>query len=118
MKNVVIVGVFSPLASSGTQEEYVKKIIEEELEHNVNVVCSKDGNYFWHSIITTSYVSFSRPYRLTGTRERGDSQCFHSHICSNHRSIIPTSTEIAWTKVSPVSDSGTPCIIITSNHNT
>ena len=40
---MVIVGVFSPLASAGTQEEHVKSIIESTLGDSVNVVCSKDG---------------------------------------------------------------------------
>ena len=42
----MIVGVFSPLASAGSQEEHVKRIIEDTLnEDNVNVVCSKDGEF-------------------------------------------------------------------------
>ena len=46
IRDVVIVGVFSPLASAGAQEEYVKKVIEDTLgARNVNVVCSKDGGH-------------------------------------------------------------------------
>lgn len=48
IRNIVIVGVFSPLASKGTQEEYVKQVIENTLsELNVNIVCSKDGMISW-----------------------------------------------------------------------
>lgn len=37
-------GVFSPLASEGTQEEYVKGVIEKTLgKSGFSVVCSKDS---------------------------------------------------------------------------
>ena len=45
IRNIVIVGVFSPLATSGTQEEQVRSLILDTLgSYKVNVVCSKDGN--------------------------------------------------------------------------
>lgn len=44
----MLVGVFSPLAAEGTQEEYVKQVLESTLgELNVNIVCSKDGMISW-----------------------------------------------------------------------
>jgi N-methylhydantoinase A/oxoprolinase/acetone carboxylase beta subunit len=47
IRDVVIVGVFSPLATSGSQEEYAKKFILGSLGLKfVNVVCSKDGTSY------------------------------------------------------------------------
>lgn len=43
LTNIVLVGVFSPLAAEGTQEDLAKEIILKELGPNVNVVCSSKG---------------------------------------------------------------------------
>ncbi|KAH8112959.1 DUF917-domain-containing protein [Phellopilus nigrolimitatus] len=67
IKNIVLVGVFSPLASAGTQEEHAKKIIEETLDDkSVSVVCSKDVGHIGllerenASILNASILSFAR----------------------------------------------------------
>ena len=46
IKSIVLVGVFSPLAPPGTQEEYAKKVILDTLSSDtkIDIVCSKDGN--------------------------------------------------------------------------
>jgi N-methylhydantoinase A/oxoprolinase/acetone carboxylase beta subunit len=43
LTNIVLVGVFSPLAAEGTQEDLAKEIILNVLGPNVNVVCSSKG---------------------------------------------------------------------------
>jgi len=46
IKHIVIVGVFSPLAATGEQEEYVKKVITGFFKPGyIEVVCSKDGAF-------------------------------------------------------------------------
>ncbi|KAL5520937.1 hypothetical protein ACEPAF_2940 [Sanghuangporus sanghuang] len=66
IKSVVIVGVFSPLASAGTQEEYVKRIIQDNLGDGVSVVCSKDVGHIGllerenASILNASILSFAK----------------------------------------------------------
>ncbi|KAL5514548.1 hypothetical protein ACEPAG_1864 [Sanghuangporus baumii] len=66
INSVVIVGVFSPLASTGTQEEYVKRIIQENLGDGVSVVCSKDVGHIGllerenASILNASILSFAK----------------------------------------------------------
>ncbi|KAI0694195.1 hydantoinase/oxoprolinase [Cytidiella melzeri] len=42
LRNVVIVGIFSPLDNDGKQESRAKTIVERELGPKVNVVCSRD----------------------------------------------------------------------------
>jgi len=45
ISHVVLVGVFSPLAGAGEQEEYVRDLVKKYFEGNdMEVVCSKDGN--------------------------------------------------------------------------
>ncbi|THH04846.1 hypothetical protein EW145_g5222 [Phellinidium pouzarii] len=67
IKHVVIVGVFSPLASAGTQEEYAKRVIEDYMgKKNISVVCSKDVGQIGllerenASILNASILSFAR----------------------------------------------------------
>ncbi|KAL5478599.1 hypothetical protein ACEPAI_2783 [Sanghuangporus weigelae] len=66
IKSIVVVGVFSPLASAGTQEEYVKRLIQDNLGDGVSVVCSKDVGHIGllerenASILNASILSFAK----------------------------------------------------------
>ncbi|KAL0061493.1 hypothetical protein AAF712_011716 [Marasmius tenuissimus] len=42
IKDVVLVGVFSPLDTEGTQEYAARDILQRELGEDVNIVCSRD----------------------------------------------------------------------------
>lgn len=59
IKSIVIVGVFSPLASTGTQEEYAKKVILDTIgpDTRIDVICSKDGNILSSTIFEYYYIT-------------------------------------------------------------
>ena len=107
LKNIAVVGVFSPLAGPGTQEEYVEGIIKATLGDKVNVVCSKNGDYCFTLPCECPDVIFSGSYRPIGTRECSHLECFHSHFCSEYRQVISTSPETVRPPLPPVLDSGT-----------
>ncbi|CAA7263046.1 unnamed protein product [Cyclocybe aegerita] len=66
LKNVVVVGVYSPLDVEGKQEYQAREILRRELGDRVNVVCSRDVGHVGFlerenaSILNASIMSFAQ----------------------------------------------------------
>ena len=45
IRNIAIVGIYSPTDETHHQEEHVQKLLRSVLDSNVNIVCSRDSKY-------------------------------------------------------------------------
>lgn len=70
--DIAVVGVFSPLDTTGRHETHVRKIVQEEIP-DADIVCSRDSKNT--PLASEHMLTFgSRPTRIFGKRKRHNTE--------------------------------------------
>lgn len=64
LKNIVVVGIYSPIDEVHRQEEQARDIFVEELGQNVNIVLSKEGLKNLSTLYISLYCAFTNFQQL------------------------------------------------------